>query len=162
TRDRQASNPEPPRRAHAEGRARARHRRGAAAVPRRALHVCGSRDLQGRDGEDLLALLALRRPRLRAGRERRVRDAQRRRPLGDYLAGAKDYIDLVVDQSEEGMVVVEGVQEYSARANWKMLAENSTDVLHVQTLHPTYLDLIRTNSGGAIVRGKLNGGGESL
>jgi p-cumate 2,3-dioxygenase alpha subunit len=82
--------------------------------------------------------------------------------LHDYLAGAREYIDLVVDQSEEGMTVVEGVQEYSARANWKMLAENSTDVLHVETLHPTYLDLIRTNSGGTMVRGKLNGGGVSL
>jgi len=82
--------------------------------------------------------------------------------LHDYLAGAREYIDLVVDQSEEGMTVVEGVQEYSARANWKMLAENSTDVLHVETLHPTYLDLIRTNSGGTMVRGKLNGGGVAL
>jgi p-cumate 2,3-dioxygenase subunit alpha len=82
--------------------------------------------------------------------------------LHDYLAGAREYIDLVVDQSEQGMTVVDGVQEYSARANWKMLAENSTDVLHVETLHPTYLDLIRTNSGGTMVRGKLNGGGVSL
>lgn len=82
--------------------------------------------------------------------------------LHDYLADARDYIDMVVDQAEDGMVVIDGVQEYSARANWKMLAENSTDVLHVQALHPTYLDLIRTNSGGAIVRGKLNGGGIAL
>jgi p-cumate 2,3-dioxygenase alpha subunit len=82
--------------------------------------------------------------------------------LHDYLAGAREYIDLVVDQAEEEMCVVDGVQEYSARANWKMLAENSTDVLHVETLHPTYLDLIRTNSGGTMVRGKLNGGGISL
>jgi p-cumate 2,3-dioxygenase alpha subunit len=82
--------------------------------------------------------------------------------LFDYLAGARDYIDMVVDQAEHEMVVVDGVQEYSARANWKMLAENSTDVLHVETLHPTYLDLIRTNSGGAMVRGKLNGGGVDL
>jgi p-cumate 2,3-dioxygenase subunit alpha len=82
--------------------------------------------------------------------------------LFDYLAGTRDYIDMVVDQAEEGMMVVEGVQEYSARANWKLLAENSTDVLHVETLHPTYLDLIRTNSGGTMVRGKLNGAGADL
>jgi len=82
--------------------------------------------------------------------------------LSDYLGAAREYIDLVADQAREGMVVVDGVQEYSARANWKMLAENSTDVLHVETLHPTYLDLIRTNSGGTMVRGKLNGGGIDL
>jgi p-cumate 2,3-dioxygenase alpha subunit len=46
------------------------------------------------------------------------------------------------------------------RANWKLLAENSTDILHVETLHPTYLDLVRTNSKGAISRGRMDG--ESL
>jgi DNA modification methylase len=55
------------------------------------------------------------------------------------------------------MQVVGEIQEYSARANWKMLAENSTDILHVETLHPTYLDLIRTNSEGTIVRGRVQG-----
>ncbi|HMN81618.1 MAG TPA: aromatic ring-hydroxylating dioxygenase subunit alpha [Burkholderiaceae bacterium] len=82
--------------------------------------------------------------------------------LADYLAGAREYLDIVADQSEFAMRVVGQPQQYSARANWKLLAENSTDVLHVETLHPTYLDLIRTNSGGAIRRGKLDGGGVDL
>lgn len=80
--------------------------------------------------------------------------------LHDYLGRAREYIDRVVDQSESALKVVGEVQEYSMRANWKMLAENSTDILHVTALHPTYLDLIRTNSGGAITRGKMDG--ESL
>jgi len=77
--------------------------------------------------------------------------------LHDYLAGAREYIDIVMDQAEEGMKVVGEVQEYSARANWKLLAENSTDILHVVTLHPTYLDLVKTNSAGTMVRGKVLG-----
>jgi len=80
--------------------------------------------------------------------------------LKDYLGEAAEYIDRVADQAEEGLRVVGEVQEYSMRANWKMLAENSTDILHVTTLHPTYLDLIRTNSEGQITRGKMDG--ESL
>jgi len=80
--------------------------------------------------------------------------------LHDYLGRAREYIDRVVDQSRSELRVVGEVQEYSMRANWKMLAENSTDILHVTTLHPTYLDLIRTNSAGAITRGKMDG--ESL
>jgi hypothetical protein len=33
-------------------------------------------------------------------------------PLADYLAGAKDYIDLVIDQSPSGeMEIIAGVQE---------------------------------------------------
>jgi p-cumate 2,3-dioxygenase alpha subunit len=77
--------------------------------------------------------------------------------LADYLGNARDYIDVIVDPAEQGMHVVGGVQEYSARANWKLLAENSTDILHVETLHPTYLDLVNTNSGGKMVRGKMEG-----
>jgi p-cumate 2,3-dioxygenase alpha subunit len=77
--------------------------------------------------------------------------------LKDYLGRACDYIDVIVDQAEQGMHIVGGVQEYSARANWKLLAENSTDILHVETLHPTYLDLVATNSGNAMRRGKMEG-----
>jgi p-cumate 2,3-dioxygenase alpha subunit len=72
--------------------------------------------------------------------------------LDEYLGAAKDYVDIIFDQAEEGMRVVGEAQEYSARANWKLLSENSTDILHVATLHPTYLDLIRTNSAGTMVR----------
>jgi p-cumate 2,3-dioxygenase alpha subunit len=77
--------------------------------------------------------------------------------LRDYLGDACVYIDRVVDQAELGMETVGAPQEYSMRANWKLLAENSTDILHVETLHPTYLDLIRTNSEGQIKRGKMEG-----
>jgi p-cumate 2,3-dioxygenase alpha subunit len=77
--------------------------------------------------------------------------------LGDYLGKACDYIDVIVDQAQEGMHIVGGIQEYSARANWKLLAENSTDIGHVETLHATYLDLVNTNSGGQMVRGKMEG-----
>lgn len=72
--------------------------------------------------------------------------------LEEYLGAARDYIDIVFDQAEHGMKIVGEAQEYSARANWKLLAENSTDILHVTTLHPTYLDLVRTNSGGTMER----------
>ncbi len=46
-------------------------------------------------------------------------------PLHDYLAGAKDYIDLVIDQSPSGqMEIIAGVQEYDVAANWKLMVEN--------------------------------------
>ncbi len=77
--------------------------------------------------------------------------------LRDYLGAACTYIDRVVDQAEMGMEIVGHPQEYSMRANWKLLAENSTDILHVEALHPTYLDLVRTNSAGAIKWGEMKG-----
>ncbi|MFC2949829.1 aromatic ring-hydroxylating oxygenase subunit alpha [Virgibacillus sediminis] len=61
--------------------------------------------------------------------------------LDEYLAGAKEYIDLVADQSDAGLEVLGGVQEYSVRANWKLLAENSVDLYHGMPTHKTYFDI---------------------
>ena len=67
--------------------------------------------------------------------------------LHTYLAGAKDYIDLVVDQSPSGrMEIISGVQEYDIKANWKLLVENSVDDYHLVTTHSTWLNYMR-NSG---------------
>ena len=45
-------------------------------------------------------------------------------PLADYLAGAKEYIDLVADQGIEGMRVLPGSHQYACNANWKLMVEN--------------------------------------
>jgi phenylpropionate dioxygenase-like ring-hydroxylating dioxygenase large terminal subunit len=67
--------------------------------------------------------------------------------LPTYLAGAKDYIDLVVDQSPSGrMEIISGTQEYDIKANWKLLVENSVDDYHLVTTHSTWLNYMR-NSG---------------
>jgi p-cumate 2,3-dioxygenase subunit alpha len=63
--------------------------------------------------------------------------------LEDYLAGAKFYLDLTADQSSTGMVVERGTHEYSVKANWKLLAENSSDGYHAVPVHKTYLDVQR-------------------
>ena len=68
-------------------------------------------------------------------------------PLIDYLAGATEYIDLIVDQSPSGRVeIIQGVQEYDIAANWKLLVENSFDDYHLLTTHSTWLNYMR-NSG---------------
>ena len=65
-------------------------------------------------------------------------------PLSDYLAGAKEYLDLVVDQSPSGRLeIVSGTQEYDIRANWKLLVENSFDDYHLHATHATYLDYMK-------------------
>jgi len=68
-------------------------------------------------------------------------------PLVDYLAGAKDYIDLVIDQSPSGqMEIIAGVQEYDVAANWKLMVENSVDDYHLPSTHSTWLNFM-ANSG---------------
>ena len=65
-------------------------------------------------------------------------------PLAEYLAGATEYIDLVVDQSPSGeMQVIRGTQEYDIRANWKLLVENSFDDYHLLTTHSTWLNYMK-------------------
>ena len=65
-------------------------------------------------------------------------------PLADYLAGAKEYIDLIVDQSPTGRLqVITGTQEYDIQANWKLLVENSFDDYHLASTHSTYLDYMK-------------------
>lgn len=64
--------------------------------------------------------------------------------LVDYLAGATEYIDLVVDQSPSGRLeIVSGTQEYDIRGNWKLLVENSFDDYHLHATHSTYLDYMK-------------------
>ena len=63
--------------------------------------------------------------------------------LADYLAGAKEYIDLVADHGADGMDIVGGDQSYFINANWKLLAENSVDGFHGLPTHSTYFDYLR-------------------
>jgi p-cumate 2,3-dioxygenase subunit alpha len=62
--------------------------------------------------------------------------------LTDYLADARYLIDLVADQSVSGMQIVRGTHNYSMRANWKLLMENSCDGYHGFTVHQTYFEMM--------------------
>jgi p-cumate 2,3-dioxygenase alpha subunit len=68
--------------------------------------------------------------------------------LSDYLAGAKKYIDLVVDQADEGMRMVDGSNQYATNANWKLLVENSLDGYHAFPVHATYFSYVKSLGGG--------------
>lgn len=91
--------------------------------------------------------------------------------LIDYLAGARDYLDLVADQSEEGMQIVGGTHLYALQANWKLLVENSIDGYHAMTTHHRYLEMLADSgvdlktafdSGGAPPRAYNLGNGHAV
>ena len=87
--------------------------------------------------------------------------------LEDYLGNAREYLDLIVDQSAEGMTIISGQQDYAIRANWKLLVENSNDGYHAATTHATYLDyLANTHAKGNEVAlrgiGRELGGGHAV
>jgi p-cumate 2,3-dioxygenase alpha subunit len=62
--------------------------------------------------------------------------------LVEYLAGAKEYLDLVCDQADDGMEIVGGTQAYCMRANWKLLVENSIDGYHGFPTHQRYMQFL--------------------
>ena len=55
--------------------------------------------------------------------------------LVKYLAGAKDYLDPVPDQPEGGMKVIQGSNQYTVKANWKLMVEKSIDGYHIVPTH---------------------------
>jgi phenylpropionate dioxygenase-like ring-hydroxylating dioxygenase large terminal subunit len=59
--------------------------------------------------------------------------------LEDYLAGARAYLDMILDQDDGGNLILPGTHEYSMRANWKLLMENTVDIYHLDSTHGRYL-----------------------
>jgi len=59
-------------------------------------------------------------------------------PLTDYLAGAKDVLDLIVDAADGAAEIIGGAHDYAINANWKLLVENSIDGYHGVPVHETY------------------------
>lgn len=85
--------------------------------------------------------------------------------LVTYLAGAKEYLDLIVDQAEEGMRVIPGSNKYTMKANWKLLVENSLDGYHLVPTHQTYLDYISslgTDLSGETMTARIPGRAKAL
>lgn len=66
------------------------------------------------------------------------------RSLRDNLGNACELIDLTMDSAEPlgGWKIVKGTAKFGIRANWKLLAENSTDNYHFRTVHRTYSDYL--------------------
>ncbi len=62
--------------------------------------------------------------------------------LDEHLGDARRAIDLICDQSPEGLEVLPGVQTYTYDGNWKLQAENGVDGYHVGTIHRNYVDTV--------------------
>ena len=58
--------------------------------------------------------------------------------IAEYLGAAATWIDLIVEQSPEGLEMVPGSSTYVIRGNWKMQLENAVDGHHVSTVHRVF------------------------
>ena len=65
-------------------------------------------------------------------------------PLLDFLDDAADRLQLIADQSGEGMEVIRGTHEYEINGNYKLLCENSYDGYHLGPTHQSYVEYLMT------------------
>jgi benzoate/toluate 1,2-dioxygenase alpha subunit len=63
-------------------------------------------------------------------------------PLREHLGDAARFIDLVVDQSPQGIETIPGDVTYVYDGNWKLQMENCGDGYHFTSAHASYLKLI--------------------
>ncbi|MDR7330088.1 benzoate 1,2-dioxygenase large subunit [Corynebacterium guangdongense] len=59
-------------------------------------------------------------------------------PLEDFLGDTRVVIDMLIDQSPEGLEVLRGASTYTYDGNWKLQAENGADGYHVSSVHWNY------------------------
>ena len=63
--------------------------------------------------------------------------------LSTHLGEASKLIDLVADQSTEGVELVPGGVTFTYEANWKLQLENCSDAYHFTSAHPSYLRVLQ-------------------
>jgi benzoate/toluate 1,2-dioxygenase alpha subunit len=81
-----------------------------------------------------------------------VRDAP---TLETHLGEVTKLLDLVADQSDEGVELVPGGVTFTYDANWKLQLENCSDAYHFTSTHPSYirvLDQRQKQQDGNVVR----------
>ena len=63
-------------------------------------------------------------------------------PLAEWLGEAAKLLDLVADQSDEGVELVPGSVTFTYEGNWKLQLENCSDNYHFTSAHPSYIRLL--------------------
>ena len=73
--------------------------------------------------------------------------------LTDHLGPAAAFIDLLVDQSADGLEVLDGSSSYIVDGNWKLQCENGVDGYHVDTVHRNFASTVARRDARVGARG---------
>lgn len=63
-------------------------------------------------------------------------------PLESYLGDTQVLIDLIMDQSEDGIELVPGRNVFSYNGNWKLQLENGMDPYHLTSAHQSFMQIV--------------------
>lgn len=69
-------------------------------------------------------------------------------PLEEYLGDTRFFLDLVLDQSPDGIEMVPGCSTYTYKGNWKLQLDNSLDGYHLTSVHPTFMKIVEKRKSG--------------
>jgi len=78
--------------------------------------------------------------------------------LDDHLGEARKLLDLVADQSDEGLELVPGGVTFTYDGNWKLQLENCSDQYHFTSTHPSYIRVLekrQKESDASVVQSSL-------
>lgn len=63
--------------------------------------------------------------------------------LEDHLGDARIFLDLVIDQAPTGLEYLPGSVNYTFDANWKFQFENGLDYYHFETVHSSFVEVLK-------------------
>lgn len=69
-------------------------------------------------------------------------------PLETYLGDTRFFLDLILDQSPDGIEMVPGSSTYVYKGNWKLQLDNSLDGYHLTSVHPTFMKIVKQRQSG--------------
>ncbi len=69
-------------------------------------------------------------------------------PLEAYLGDTRFFLDLVLDQSPDGIELVPGSSTYTYNGNWKLQLDNSLDGYHLTSVHPSFMKIVDQRKSG--------------
>lgn len=74
--------------------------------------------------------------------------------LQEYLGDVRRMIDLIVDQSAEGLECIPGCVNFTFKGNWKLQMENGVDPYHFSSTHLSYIQALqRRGERGSVYSG---------
>ena len=78
------------------------------------------------------------------------------KPLTEHLGEAAKIIDLIVDQSPDGLEVLRGNSSYIYDGNWKLQTENGADGYHVSSVHWNYAATTNQRKAAAVAEASVD------
>lgn len=73
--------------------------------------------------------------------------------LDEHLGETRTFLDMVLDQSPQGVEMIPGSSSYIFKGNWKLQVENCVDLYHLTSAHPSFMEIVGRRQKGESAHG---------